>query len=911
MAQVTHKVVRGDTLSAIAKKYGTTVSAIAKLNNIKNVDLIYVGQVLIISGKESSSASTSGGSSGGSSNGGNSGGSNKPVSKPTTTSKPASPAPSTATITNFGLQAETDRTVFAVWDWSRSNTDKYTAKWWYDTGNGVWFVGSETEETEKQSIYNAPQNAKCVKFQVRPISKTYKSNDKDVYYWTASWSTAKTYTFTVEEETPVTEVPPVPTVTIKDYNLTAKIDNYDGGTEVQFQIVQNDNKVYKTGTATVITSSASYSCSINVGNNYKVRCRAKNNGIYSEWSDYSSNAQTMPSAPSGIISCTATSSTSVRVSWNASKSAKTYDIEYATEKRYFDASNATTTINGATGTSYEITGLEAGKTYFFRVRAVNDNGTSSWCSPKSTVIGEKPGAPTTWSSTTTAITGNNVVLYWVHNAKDNSKESAAQLEITVRGSTQTLDFGANNTDQNRSYNLSTNSYPDGSKVEWRVRTKGAVADWGDWSVKRTIEVFAPPSLSLNMTDVDGNTINTLTSFPFFIVGDAGPNTQTPIGYHVTITANDSYECWDEIGNRRVITKGDEVYSQFYDTNADLLLYLTPSSVDLENNVEYTINCVVTMNTGLNAEATYSFVVGWEDELYAPNAEITYDSETLCVHIRPFCDVYPMIFYQVEYDPSAGKFYRTSKILEDVSGNSINESYTEVYDDIVYYGRTGAGASVYFCTTQSEEPELLEGLTLSVYRREYDGRFVEIGTGLVNSESTFVTDPHPSLDYARYRIVAISDTTGAVSFTDIPGYPVQEKAVILQWDEDWDSFEASGEPQMEKPAWSGSMLKLPFNIDVSDNNDPDVSLVEYVGRKHPVSYYGTQLGTSATWNVDIPKNDKNTLYGLRKLAIFMGDVYVREPSGSGYWAHVKVSFSQTHCETVIPVTLDITRVEGGV
>ena len=39
----THKVVRGDTLSEIAQKYGTTVSYLAKLNNIKNVNLIYVG----------------------------------------------------------------------------------------------------------------------------------------------------------------------------------------------------------------------------------------------------------------------------------------------------------------------------------------------------------------------------------------------------------------------------------------------------------------------------------------------------------------------------------------------------------------------------------------------------------------------------------------------------------------------------------------------------------------------------------------------------------------------------------------------------------------------------------------------------------------------------------------------------
>ena len=108
-----------------------------------------------------------------------------------------------------------------------------------------------------------------------------------------------------------------------------------------------------------------------------------------------------------------------------------------------------------------------------------------------------------------------------------------------------------------------------------------------------------------------------------------------------------------------------------------------------------------------------------------------------------------------------------------------------------------------------------------------------------------------------------------------------------------------------------MLKLPYNIDISDTNDIDVTMVEYIGRSHPVSYYGTQLGVTSTWNVEIDKRDKNTLYGLRKIAIYKEDVNVREPSGSGYWANVKVSFSQKHCELTIPVTLDITRVEGGI
>ena len=45
-AHLTHLVKAGDTLTAIAKKYNTTVDALVKLNNIPNPSRIYVGQKL-------------------------------------------------------------------------------------------------------------------------------------------------------------------------------------------------------------------------------------------------------------------------------------------------------------------------------------------------------------------------------------------------------------------------------------------------------------------------------------------------------------------------------------------------------------------------------------------------------------------------------------------------------------------------------------------------------------------------------------------------------------------------------------------------------------------------------------------------------------------------------------------------
>mgnify|MGYP001432913291 CR=1 FL=1 len=45
-----YTVKKGDTLSHIAKRYGTTVSKLAKLNGIKNPDKIYVGQKIKLTG---------------------------------------------------------------------------------------------------------------------------------------------------------------------------------------------------------------------------------------------------------------------------------------------------------------------------------------------------------------------------------------------------------------------------------------------------------------------------------------------------------------------------------------------------------------------------------------------------------------------------------------------------------------------------------------------------------------------------------------------------------------------------------------------------------------------------------------------------------------------------------------------
>lgn len=818
MANKTYTVKKGDTLSAIARANDTTVNNLVKLNNIADPDYIVVGQVLIISGDASEKVTSKG---------------------------------NTATIAQFGLQSNTDRTVYATWAWDKDNTEHYEVKWMYATGDGIGFIGDKSTTDEKQSTYSAPENATHVAFYVKPISKTYEKNDSEVSYWTADWSTRVAYYFS--DNPPST--PPVPTVTAESYQLTAKLENLDVNADtIQFQVVKDDESVYSSGKATIKTNAASYSCSIDGGSEYKVRARAIRDGLYSEWSDYSSNVGTAPSTPKQILELRALSENSVYLDWNKVSTATNYEIEYASKKSHFDSSSETQKATVESVVSHaEISGLQSGEEWFFRVRAINDHGESGWTDIKSVKIGTKPSSPTTWSSTTTAVTGDPLTLYWIHNSEDGSSQTYAELEISHWGITDVISV-KNTTDEKEKdktskHPIDTTDYPEGAQIKWRVRTRGILEDYSDWSIQRTVDIYAPPTLELKLTNSKGSLIDTLESLPAYISATAGPATQTPIGYHVAIFSNEVYETVDSVGNRVMVNKNEEVYSSHFDISDPLMVELSASNVSLENNISYTLKCTVSMNSGLTKDASYEFVVGWEAAEYWPNAEISYDKETYTTSIRPYCE---------------------------------ND-----------YGSP------------------IEGLLMSLYRREFDGSFTELAKDLDNMANTFVTDPHPSLDYARYRVVAKSEANGKVSYYDVPGYPIGEKAVIIQWNEEWTNFDTAEDAALEQPTWSGSLLRLPYNIDVSDSHSADVELIEYIGRKYPVSYYGTQLGVTSTWNMDVDKKDKETLYALRRLAIYMGDVYVREPSGSGYWARVEVSFSQKHRELVIPVTLNLTRVSGGV
>jgi len=844
------------------------------------------------------------------------------------------------TIAKFGLQNGTDRTIFVSWSWDKKNTKEYKVVWKYATGDGVAFLGSESSVTVKNATYDAPENATAVTVQVKPIGN-------DGCGWTGDWSEKKKYTFSKQAPT----TPSTPTVTIRNNDdgtgclLEMSLNNYTTAnpdeTVIQFQVVKNDDTVFKTVNSEITTSSAYYSLSLSSYDYFKVRCRAVYVGssthLYSEWSEYTDSVQSAPISAGNGLTVRAESETSVYLEWGTAEGATGYEVQYTTEVNYFyDNSNSieSVTFDDQQVGAFYVTGLESGNKYYFRVRATNDTGYSDWSNIVEITLGEKPSAPTTWSSTTTAVIGDTLNLYWVHNATDNSSQVKAELEIiiktglvTVSTNTYTItnDRDEDHKDDTSVYSIDTSSYTKGTTIDWRVRTAGVTEEYGDWSIMRTIEVYVKPSATLLVTDSHGSTISTLTIFPLFlympISSDATTN-QSVVSVYIEIKATDDYMTVDTTGEDKQVKSGDVVFSATYTGRyASAFTYpagnyglsLTPYDgvdISLADNQEYEVTATASLSSGITVSDSAVFTTSFtESDLYI-DGSVTINKDDISAYVRVECCYEKSTKYICK--KSGSSYIQTSTVLDDsIIGKPVADTFTRTDNLQIYEYTDSSGNTGYYCKIESPGP-VAGSVRIAVYRREVDGKLTKIESGLTNRQGLVVVDPHPPLNYAKYRIVAINLGTSAVIYEDLAAVSTGELSVVIQWDEKWSNFVIGTEynDEVAEHPWAGSLLKLPYNIDMSFNHGPDVSLIEYIGREHPVSYYGTQKGETASWSVEIDKKDTDTIYALRRLAVWMGDAYVREPSGSGYWANVKVSFKRTYNNLVIPITLDITRVEGG-
>lgn len=482
--------------------------------------------------------------------------------------------------------------------------------------------------------------------------------------------------------------------------------------------------------------------------------------------------------------------------------------------------------------------------------------------------------------------------------------------FSIYKDTLIIDFWAMDSDLISALNIQA-----GSMVEIYVQYYYGNQGYGAWSAMKQITMFQKPEAYIsvktgweldpeNPTDIvtpmeDLSPVEVIDQYPIAVIMSAEPQTQRVISYNLKIiNIGGEYPITNMYGRETTVAVGEVIYQNYFDNAYDdedhrnqktVILY--PSDVLFEDGQTYRFELEVYTNAGLSDKVDdleLSVSLEDDDEMVV-SATVTIDEDNLTASIIPYC-----------FDDTA-----------EETGEEPGEEEEEEEEEVNLY--------------EIVPENLTENVLMDVYRIETDGSLTLIDKNILNN-GTSVFDQHPALDYARYRIIARKINSAKTSYCDVIDESVGIHSLVIEWDDagvtemdleeynvQYGDFVDDDDPDAIFRAGIGSaysrgLLILPWNIDTGEEFSPDAAFVEYIGREHPVSYYGTQKGQTASWSTDIDKNDKETLFKLRRLARHMGDCYVREPFGTGYWANVNVNWTQTHNEPAIPVSIKVTRVE---
>lgn len=336
-------------------------------------------------------------------------------------------------------------------------------------------------------------------------------------------------------------------------------------------------------------------------------------------------------------------------------------------------------------------------------------------------------------------------------------------------------------------------------------------------------------------------------YPIALTIDPSAPNQTPLIIDVEVLTVAPHQMMRPDGSEVQVQAGEIVWSHHATSPPDPLeLSVQAGEMVLTDGQEYAVRAVCVMSSGITCENSATFAYDVDEAAFSVGADLS-RPDGRSVEIVPYA-VYPSADGSVNY---------------------------------------------------------AESVTLSIFRMETDGSLTALVRNMPNDGTYSFTDAHAALGQQGYRIFAVDSETGLVTWDDLEAEFAGTPSLVFSWNDMSDGVEPA---ESLGVSLESNVLELAYNLSVNEDHSPDMDGVEYIGRKHPVGAYGTQLGETARYSAEIPKTDTDTIKAARRLANAMTDVFVRDPMGSAYYAMAKVSMSSDSESRSVSVSIDVTRTD---
>ena len=348
--------------------------------------------------------------------------------------------------------------------------------------------------------------------------------------------------------------------------------------------------------AALSASATSYADGSTTSNHsYAYRVRAYNSNGYTAYSESVTTYNT-PAAPTSVTA-SRTGETGVLVTIaNPANTATALELQRSNEGVLWD------TVQTGSGKVTELSDNPGGGTFYYRARNTRGSLASAWSPASNAVVTiTPPAAPTLVSPASGAVVASSVKsveLSWTHNPVDGSAQTAAEVAWSTDGG-KTWTTSTVGTKKSASITAPAVN----STVTWKVRTKGAHPDYGEWSANRVFSVKAAPTVY------------------FSAPSDGFSLAQMPL----TVRLSYSDQSGSLAASQLVVERnGATVYTRNMGASAETVI--EASDWLPENGATYTLRADVRSSSTLTATAVRDFVVDFIPPMSA-TAEVTFDEST--------------------------------------------------------------------------------------------------------------------------------------------------------------------------------------------------------------------------------------------------------------------------------------------
>ena len=369
-------------------------------------------------------------------------------------------------------------------------------------------------------------------------------------------------------------------------------------------------------------------------------------------SDLVMQSGTVAQAPSNVR--LSKSEDDVRVAWQNNWPDAT-DIELSWSENQFAWESTdqpeTFSIDNPYLTSWRISGLETGTTWFVRVRAFVDSDTKSYSPYSATAsinLSSAPSIPTLALSQGVVPIGGNVTASWEYASTDGTPQDEARIysyangAYTLIATTQTQEYADLKFSSAGSYQLC-------------VEVISASGQSSGKSPLINLTVAEPLSCTMvnslqDVTVIDPDeeeeTVHALTVLPLTAtVSGAGTGGTTSL----VITRADAYHLERPDESELDGFLGETIVSFTQTGNEQISIGYDDLIGSLDDGGRYTLTAIVTDNIGQVATASEDFTVLWARQAIMPGGEVVIDTGSYSATLKPIaptgtlqtdvCDIY--------------------------------------------------------------------------------------------------------------------------------------------------------------------------------------------------------------------------------------------------------------------------------